>query len=94
LSYGVDLEADENTEAGFDGAGDDVWLDAFVIENCCWLELHDVGFVDSEIRERILEGSLGLEDKVRAEKLLAARSKDGLGSWGTSMPRFNAVTRN
>ena len=42
----------------------------------------------------MLEGSFGLEDKVKAEKLLTARSKGGLGSGGTSIPRFNAVTRN
>lgn len=53
-----------------------------------------MGFVESDIRERMLEGSFGVDDKVSAEILLVTRSTGAWESLGTSMPRFSAVTRN
>ena len=60
----------------------------------CSLELHEVGWVESDVLDGGGGKSDGVEVRSRAETLLETKSRVVFGSCGTLIPRFRAVRKN
>ena len=84
---------EELIEAGAESMDAVVELDALVGDKYCWLELHDVACVDSEVRPGSSKELDVVEDMARADMSFEIIPNVVAGSWGIVIPRFKAVTR-
>lgn len=93
LVYDDLFDEDELMEDGAEVMEEDVKEDVLLWPRCS-LELHEVGCVESDVRDGGGRKSDGVDSKSSAETFLVTESSVVVGFCGTLMPRSSAVRKN